>query len=844
MLNLASTKTNVQLLKSGGFMKKIYNLITACTALFFSVNVHAQQSGKITGFIKSPDNKAIDAATVTLMKAKDTSIVKISVTGKTGLFEFENIKNDNYLLLVDAIGYNKLTGKPFAVTTDKQTINAGDIQLTAATQSLNDVSVSAQRPLVETKIDKTIVNVDASPTNAGLSALEVLEKSPGVTVDNDGNISLKGKQGVKIFIDGKPAYLSGQDLTNYLKNLPSNQLDQIEIMTQPSAKYDASGNSGIINLKTKKSVNNGFNGSVSLSGIVAKYFKSPNSINFNWHKGKTNYYGNFGYAYWEGFNDINIDRSLREDKSMPFNRYVEQHTFGRFSGRFYNFKTGVDWFANKKTTIGFVVNGSLDDTKFTSNGTANIFDSIHQFVQYNDAHSQTKDPWTNVGFNLNLQHKLDTSGKEISADADYILYRTKGHQYSYNYLYNADKEPSEDPFLLNGYLPANIDIFSFKSDYKQPLKNKATLEAGIKLSYVKTDNDAQYLIYEANTAKWVNDESRSNHFIYRENINAAYINLQKQIKKFGIQLGLRAEQTIAEGNQVIKNISFKKNYTKLFPTSYFSYQMNDNNTFGLSYGRRIERPSYQDLNPFQYQLDRYTYQQGNPDLQPQFSHNIELSYNYKGQLNVSANFTSISDIINDILITKKEPADSNYTTYQTKENIASNKNLGLSVNYNKKLAKWWSINVFANVFNNHYKGIIDSEKIDASVTAFHGNLNSQFTFNKGWAAEISGFYNSENLVSSAILARPMGMFSLGGSKQILKTKGTIRLNVRDPFYIMRFRGSTDLNKGLTEVHSVWDNRRLIFTFTYRFGKTNSPQPRRRTTGADDEQNRVNTGGQQ
>ena len=822
-------------------MKKFYSILTACASLIF-LNAKAQQNATITGTVKAQDNKPVDAATVSLLKAKDSSIIKIAVTDKSGLFAFEKIKTDNYLLQVDAIGFDKFL-KPVKVN-DEQTTNAVDIQLTTASKTLNNVSVSATRPLVETKIDKTVVNVDASPTNTGLSALEVLEKSPGVTVDNDGNITLKGKQGVQIFIDGKPAYLSGQDLVNYLKSLPSNQLDQIEIMTQPPAKYDAAGNSGIINFKTKKNMNNGFNGSITTSAIIAQYFKNTNSINLNWRKGKTNFYGNYGYSYWEGFNDIDISRSLREDRSVPYNRYVVQHTFGRYSARPQNFKAGVDYFANKKTTLGFAVNGFIDARKFTSSGRANIYDSIQRFVQYNDASSQTDDPWTNVGFNLNLQQKLNDKGQEISADADYILYRTKGKQYSYNYLYNADDTPSEDPYLLNGYLPANIDIYTFKTDYTHPLKNDSKFEAGLKVSYVKTDNDAQYTVFNSTTNKWENDATRSNHFIYKENINAAYVNLHKQIKKFGMQLGLRVEQTISEGNQTTKEISFKKNYTKLFPTTYFTYKLNDNNTLGLSYGRRIERPSYQDLNPFQYQLDRYTYQQGNPDLQPQFSNNIELSFDHKGQINISANYTSVSDIINDVLITKKEPGDSNYTTYQTTENIASNKNIGLSVNYNRKLNKWWSLNFFVNVFNNHYKGVIDDENIDVGITAFNTNISNQFTFNKGWTAELSGWCNSRNYYSGAILAEPMGFFSLGGGKQILKSKGTVRINIRDPFYVMRFKGESDLNHGLTQVHSVWDNRRVVFTFTYRFGKANGQQQRKRSTGADDEQNRVKTGGGQ
>lgn len=825
-------------------MRNLYKPITACTMLLLSIYVNGQHLGKISGIIKSPEGKAIEAATISLLKATDSSLIKISITDKSGIFQFENIKNGNYLFLADAIGFGKTYSKVIALTNENVTIETGELQLAATTQKLNGVNVSARRPLIENKIDKMVVNVDASPTNTGLSALEVLEKSPGVTVDNDGNISLKGKQGVIILIDGKPAYLSGQDLVNFLKDMGSNQLDQIEIMTQPSAKYDASGNSGVINFKTKKNSNSGFNGTFTTSAIIAKYFKNTNSINFNWRKGKINFYGNYGYSYWEGFNDITINRSLRANENTAFNRYVEQHTFGRYSGYPHNFKAGVDFFANKKTTLGFAVNGLIDDRKFKSVSVANIFDSTNRFVQYNNAFSQTKDPWTNVGFNLNLQQKLDTSGQEISVDADYVLYRTKGHQYSDNYLYNSDKLPSEDPFLLNGYLPANIDIYSFKSDYKKPLTKDATLEAGIKLSNVKTDNDAQYTMFNNPGSKWETDTARSNHFIYKETINAAYINLQQKIKKFGVQLGLRAEQTIAEGNQVTKSIAFKKNYTKLFPTAYFSYQVNDNNSFGISYGRRIERPGYQDLNPFQYQLDRYTYQKGNPDLQPQFSHNIEVSYNYKGQLNVSVNYTTISDIINDVLITTKEPGDSNYTTYQTSQNIASSQNTGLSVNYNKQLKKWWSINVFANVYNNHYKGVIDNEAIDLNLVSFSGNFSSQFTFNKGWSGELSGFYNSKNLVSSAILAQPMGMFSLGAGKKILKDKGSVRLNLRDPFYLMSFRGSTDLSKGLTQIHSYWDNRRVILTFTYRFGKANGQAPRRRSTGAEDEQSRVKSGGQQ
>lgn len=811
--------------------------------LVFHAIAHAQTSGKIKGYCRNIDQKPLEAVTVSLHHENDSSIIKFSLTDKNGYYEFEKVKPGSYIISCEAVGYKTNRSASVHITENSTDVSVKDIILETGNQTLSSVSVTARRPPIENKIDKTVVNVDASPTNSGLSALEVLEKSPGVTVDNNGNITLKGKQGVVILIDGKPAYLSGEDLVNYLKNMSANQVDQIEIMTQPSAKYDASGNAGIINIKTKKNRNSGFNGNISTSAIFAVYFKNTNSVNMNWRKGKVNLFGNYGYSYWEGFNKLYLDRSSRADRNLPYDRYVEQYTYGRYSGRPQNYKAGIDFFANKNSTIGFVFSGGVQDDKFTSNSTADIYNVKHEFVQYNNAVSETHNPWTNHGFNLNLDQKIDTAGKELTIDADYILYRTRGNQYSNNYLFAWDGTPSEDPYLLNGYLPADIDIYSLKGDYKQPLKKQTTLEAGFKTSYVKTDNTAQYTIFNSSSQKWEPDTSRSNRFIYKENINAAYVNFQSQIKKWGVQLGLRAEQTIADGNQVTKQIGFHRNYTQLFPTAYFTYKPNDSNTVGISFGRRIQRPGYQSLNPFQYQLDRYTYEQGNPNLQPQFSYNYELSYNYKGQVNVSLNYTTTTDIINDVLITKKEPGDSNYTTFQTTENIASNKNIGLSASYNKQLKKWWTINVFANVFDNLYKGVIDNEPINVSGLSFHANMNTQFTLKKGWGTEFSAWFNSRQLYSSAIEGAPMGMFSLGGSKKVLKDKGSIRLNLRDPFYLLHFQGSSDLAKGLTTVKSYWDNRRVIITFNYRFGKT-SQQERKRSSAAEDEKNRINTGGQQ
>jgi len=808
--------------------------------------VFAQRpAGKISGKIEDGDGKGIDAVSVSLLKGKDSVSFRSVGTDRNGQFVFENVSPGKYRLTVTHIGFVTWSSQALELTEGKPSLSVNVVRLQpAAGAALGQVTVVGSRPPIENKIDKTVVNVDASPTNGGLTALEVLEKSPGVTVDNDGKISLRGKAGVIVMIDGKPTYLSAQDLASYLKNMPASQLDQVEIMTQPPAKYDAAGNSGIINLVTKKNKNNGFNASITLSAIIARYFKTPNNFNFNWRQGKFNVYGNYGYAWWEGFSDNHDNNSQRENAATPFDRYSQAHTYGRYSDRGNNFRAGVDYFASKNTTLGFSVNGTVDKQWFTSGTTTNFYDSLHNFVQYNVAQSLNKTPETHIGFNANYVHKLDTKGSELSADADYIFYNTQGTLTSNNYLYNADKQPSDVPYLLNGQLPSLIDIYSFKSDYKKVLSNNATFEAGVKSSYVKTDNNAIYTLYDNTLKSWVADTLISNHFIYKENINAAYVNWRQTIKKFSMQIGVRAEQTNTRGNQTVKDMQFKRNYLQVFPTTYFTYKTNEDNTFGVSFGRRIERPSYQSLNPFRFQLDRYNYEEGNPNLQPQFSNNVELSYNYKGQLNVSANYTRITDIMNEAQFTFKEPGDSNYTTVGTTRNFASERQIGLSINYSRQLTPAWMVNAFVNVYNHRYVGAFDSTAIDVSYTSFNANFNSQYKFKKGWAAEVSAFYYAQDYINGMQLADGRGMFSLGGSKQVLDGKGSVKLNLRDPFYLMSFSSHTVLEKGVLNGHGIWDNRRIIFTFVYRFGRTTGGQPQRRNSGASDEQNRVGGGGQQ
>jgi iron complex outermembrane recepter protein len=810
--------------------------------LIFSKLVSAQApEGSIAGsVIDGGDQKIIDAATISLYKAKDSSLVKINLADKKGNFLFEHIPVGKYYLLATSTGHLQ-TYSSFLEVTGNSTINAGSLQLSSSVKTLAAVNINAsiKKPFIERKIDRIVINVDAEITNAGTTALEVLEKSPGVTVDKDGNVSLKGKQGVIIMMDGRPSYLSGQELANVLKNMPSSAIDQIEIMTNPSAKYDAAGNSGIINIKTKKNKLKGFNGSLSAGIIQGRYTKTNNSINLNYRTGKINLFGNYNYSYWKGYEDLYILRKFRNTVTKNLETIFDQNSFMQHSSQYQNLKLGLDFYANKKTTVGVVFSGFINPSSNPGvnttllNNANNITDSIVV------ANNSDKGKSNNFSANFNLRHSFDTTGKEFTIDLDYLNYYQTKNQFLVNHYLNPDysvRRPEND---LKGTLPATINIYSAKTDFTFPLKKTAKIETGLKSSYVTTDNNA---LYQNNTAAgYVTDEGKTNHFIYKENINAGYINYSRQIKKFGLQAGLRAENTNAQGHQVGDSTradsSFTKSYINLFPTIYISFEANKKNTFSINYGRRIDRPAYQDLNPFYYFLDEYTYEVGNTLLQPQFSDNIELSHTYNGFLTTTINYSKTKNVFTDVL--KQVTAERK--TFLTKENIASRTNYGLAVSAYFPVTKFLTTNIYTNVVNDIYQGALNGGYLNVNGITFFANISNQLKFKKGWSAELSGFYRSRG-IEGQMVANPMWRMDAGLQKQVLKTKGSLKFSIRDIFASQHFSGFVNYRDIDVFIKNRHDNTTASLTFSYRFGKPLQNQQRRKTGGASDEENRVKTGG--
>ncbi|RZK37887.1 MAG: TonB-dependent receptor, partial [Pedobacter sp.] len=558
-------------------MKKFY-IFTLMMLIMVSVtNSHAQEpivNRTAHGIILDDAQKPVDYATVGLFKASDSSLVKTALSNNEGKFEFVGLKSGNYYLKVNAMGFSVLKGKPFEVTDNRSPKNLGILNLKSEGKTLKAVTITAVKPLIERKTDKLVMNVENSSVAIGSTALEVLQRAPGVTVDQNDNISMQGRQGVLILLDGKQTYMSNADVANLLRNMQSEQIESIELITNPSSKYDASGNSGIINIKTKKNKNGGTNGSLNATVSQGKNFRSNSGLTLNHRNRNMNIFGNYNYGHYYSSNLLEIDRIANGNPDTYFMQSGDTDRKRRNN----NFKAGADFFLDSKNTLGVLVNGFLNNgNEYAINNTliGSSFTKIDSSLKANTDHRTN---YRNLAFNINYKSVLDSNGSELSADLDYSRYN--GRQvadYENDYLF-ADGSRIRPLNVIRNTTPTQIDIKAFKVDYNVSLNKSMKLEAGIKSSWVRTDNDlrAEELI----NSVWQNDVRRSNQFVYDENVNAAYTNVNKQFKNTSVQLGLRLEQTNSKGNLITTNNVVERSYLDFFPTLFVNQKLSESNQVG------------------------------------------------------------------------------------------------------------------------------------------------------------------------------------------------------------------------------------------------------------------------
>lgn len=786
------------------------------------------QGSKISGTVLDEEKKPLDFATISLLKRLDSSLVRTAVSDLDGKFLLSDLPAGDYFLTASMIGFKKISTKAFSINQANSVMNFPEIIVAKDSKMLGEVTVRAIKPFVERKMDRLVVNVENSSVAAGSTALEVLQRAPGVTVDQNDNIAMQGKQGVLVMIDGKQTYMSNADVANLLKSMPSSQIETIELITNPSAKYDAAGNSGIINIKTKKSNNVGTNGTLTAGTGYGDNYRSNAGLSLNHRNRDINLFGNYNFSSVDRGQDLIINREVSNSNVMTY--FGQQVNSLRKSDN-NNFKAGLDFFLNKNNTLGVLVNGYSNSGSDLNNNITAIGRSFSQADSSVIAINNENSKYSNMAYNLNYKSILDTAGMELSLDLDYSRFNGDNRTLYDNRFVNYNG-PNKAPSLIRNSTPSLINIKALKADYTLPLNKTMKFEAGIKSSIVKTDNDFRFEELKSNN--WENDIRRSNQFVYDENVNAAYTNLNKQFKKTSIQLGLRAEQTNSKGNSITTSKLVERSYLDVFPSLFINQTLSKNLDMSFSYSRRIDRPSYDALNPFIYFLDQYTYNQGNPFLNPQYTNNYEVSYNYKKTYNLSLNYSLTRDVITEVLL----PDTAKKALFQTNENLDKQINYGLNLNAPVTLSKWWSS---SNNILAYYLGFRSSDlrgqDLNSGKVAFQFNSQHKFSINKTLSAELLADYRSPIEYGTLKISSQYGV-DLGISKTLLNKRANIKFALSDIFDTRRqtiTSAYTGLNYNLEQKNETRIGR---LSLSYRFGKTEIKPERRRSTGLEDEQRRI------
>ena len=816
--------------------KKHQNMRRLTVILFatlFSISLQAQQ---VTGIARDEQGKSLPGASAALKKTKDSTVVKLAVSNQTGKYEFGNIPSGLYFVSFSHVGYAPKNSVVFEVKGEGPTEVPGTT-LIKASNDLKEVVVTSRKPPVEVKADKIILNVEGSVNAVGQDALELLRKSPGVMVDKDDNLSVSGKNGVQVFIDGRPTPLSGKDLSEYLKTLQSSSIESIEIISNPSAKYEAAGNAGIINIRLKKNKSFGTNGTVNAGYNIGTYAKYNGGLSLNHRDQNINLFGNYNYNHNLTETNFNLYRK-------QLDTLFDQRSTIKSDNNSHNFKAGLDYFVNKKTTIGMIVNGTFSDNNLqTKSSTPISYIPTGQVDRILEANNRSKGRRDNGNLNLNYRY-ADTSGHEWTMDGDYGIYRIKSDQLQPNAYF----DPAGNPLyslVYNMLAPTDIDIYSFKTDYAQNFK-KGRLELGAKTSYVTSGNDFQQFNVFTGNAK-VQDTLHSNNFNYKENINAVYANYNRPFKGWTIQAGLRVENTNAKGvstgyklenaNYMTYDSGFDRHYTNFFPSGAVTYNKNPMKQVTLTYSRRIDRPAYQDLNPFEFKLDEYTFQKGNTQLRPQYTNSIGLTYMYKYKLTTTLNYSHVNDVFTQLVDTVDRSR-----AFISKKNLATQDIASLNISYPFQY-KWYSVFANANTYYSIYKANFGTGRT-VNVNVFAVNIFAQQTarLGHGWTGEISGFYNSPSVYQGTFKTRTIWSIDGGLSKTVMKNKGTVKASLSDIFNTLHFTSTSDFAGQFIRASGNFESRQFKLYFTYRFGNTQVKAARQRKTGAEEEGKRVGSQG--
>ncbi len=798
-------------------------------SLFFASPLAASRMGTtIQGRILDAEQKPVEFVVVTLLHAADSSLVKTAMSSAEGRFLMDNIDTGSYFISAMQMGTGKLMHGPFVIAVGQAELQLPDLNLVPFSTETNEVEIVAQVPLLTMKPGMLVMNVESSPVRMSGTALDLVKKAPGVAVDQNGNISLRGKSGVQIYIDGKPTYLAQDQLNQLLQTMPATDVSYVEIITNPSSKYDAEGNTGIINIVTKKGARMGANGNVRVGAGYGFVPKVNAGINFNYGMEKGNFYSRYTIGRYQGKDFIDIDRNVGwNDTTTRF----EQNSIFEDESYDHNGRIGYDYTPNERITLGIQANGSWTDSEeFTDNTTALSLvglDTGLRLLQKNTGWGAFR----NGGVGVNYKQVLDSTGREFTGSADYIMYSSYGRKNYETHFKNESDFEFAAPFFQRDKTNTDIAIWVGKVDYTHPFSKKWKLESGIKSSLVKTNNELDFDVLQQ--SEWVDDVSRTNTFIYKEQINAVYSQVSAELGKFQVQGGLRLEQTNSDGYSPTLNQQVKRSYMQLFPTLFVTHNINEKHQLSYSLSRRVNRPDYGALNPFIFYLDQYTYKKGNPFLRPELAINAEVTHSFMQFVFTTLSYSRTTNAMHDVT----QQIDSIGATFQTTINMNVIENVSFSLVFPIPIQKWWMAeNVFVAYYN-HYTSVLFDQPLNIQNYAWYAQSTHSLSLPKDFKLEVSGYFQSR-LVYGIFEIRNKGGVSLGVDKSFFKNKLSLSLSATDLFYTEINR--VDITFGTQDVNLVDRNetRTIWLRARYQFGNDKAARRTQFQSGADDLKGRV------
>lgn len=786
-------------------MKKL-SLTLIC--LLFTAFAYAQYI--ISGKVLDKENKPIEFATVLLKKGQ--LVIKKSHTDDFGNYKLSGIQAGDYTLVSSHIHFSKRE-IPVSLTKDTSV----DIQLVPLSNQLQEVTIISKKPVIEQKTDRTVFNVENSTTTIGADALEALAKTPGIKVDKKG-ISLIGKGSVVVMIDDKPMSLSGDDLANMLKSMSADDISKIEVIHSPGAKYDAQGTNGLINIVTKRTTKLGYSGSVRMGYTQTTYPELASGGNLNYNKNK-----------WRAHGNINVTDgstgSLQQFTSFYPTQTLEQKGNMREYNRSLSGQANVDYHASKKLTLGLSYdrNTSKPDTKENIiSPTTNLSNLATTHSTITDANNDAKNRSHTIG--LDVKHKLDTAGKKLTVHGNW-----------FSSANNTDRTLVNNDYAANGLLMPhsfsqfrtgnneNINSYTLKTDVELPLK-AVNLSVGGKLFFTDIKNDVSRFQLVNNT--YQPDYTQTNQFNYKENTQALYTNVNKLIKKWNLQAGLRGEFTQAEVTTLSTNQTNTAPYFALFPTASISFAKDDKHTFSLSYGRRIDRPHYNQLNPFRTYLNPSTYMERNPFLQPSFSNNIKLSHSYNGFPIISLSFDRLTKGIGEVT-----SVDNGFQALKL-QNFVDRSFYDLSTMSAFYPFRWLEN---TNMFSLWYTTVSSSSpqtQVDVQGWGTYFNTSNSISFNqaKTVLGDVNFWY---------ILPSQDGLYQINatcgldlGLKMTVNKKIQVGLNATDVLKSRQFAGNIFVNQ-INQQFSFRPDNDYKISISYKFGNNKIKHEENKPSGEND-----------